>query len=359
MSGVRYEAVVLVSFGGPERPEDVRPFLENVARGRDIPAARLDAVAEHYLRFGGVSPINDACRRLLSALRAEFDRAGLDLPWFWGNRNWHPYLADTVAELRDAGVGRALAFVTSPFGSASSCRQYLEDIARARATVGPGAPIIDKLRHYHDHPGYVAPHADAVRASLAALAGSSDVDGREGVRLVFTAHSVPVSMNDHSGPAGGRYLAQLRETARLVADRVGADDPRWRDLTWDLVWQSRSGPPAMPWLEPDVNRHLEHLAASGVTGVVVSPISFISDHLEVVWDLDHEAAATASRLGLRWARAATPDTDPRFVAMVRDLVRERLEPDLPRARLGELAWWDECPENCCGGSRPPARPSSG
>lgn len=331
-----YDALILVSFGGPEGPADVMPFLRNVARGRNIPEDRLAAVAEHYQHFGGVSPINGQCRQLLAALRPVLDEAGITLPLYWGNRNWHPMLADTLRQMRDDGVRRALAFVTSPFGSYSSCGQYLDDIAAARAEVGPGAPEIDKIRHYHDHPGYIEPHAEAVRSALAQL---SDV---ENVRLVFTAHSVPLTMEQKSGPEGGRYTAMLRETASLVAEAAAPG------LTWDLVWQSRSGPPHVPWLEPDINDHLATLPAAGVQGVVVSPIGFISDHLEVVWDLDTEAAATARNLGLRFVRAATPGADPRFVAMVRDLIRERLDPTFPRARLGTVPVWDACPVGCCG-----------
>jgi protoporphyrin/coproporphyrin ferrochelatase len=330
-----YDALMLVSFGGPEGPADVLPFLRNVARGRNIPDARLAAVAEHYQHFGGVSPINGQCRELLAALRPVLDEAGITLPLYWGNRNWHPMLADTLRQMRDDGVRRALAFVTSPFGSYSSCRQYLDDIDAARATVGDGAPVVDKIRHYHDHPGYVAPHADAVRA---ALAGISDVAE---LRLVFTAHSVPSTMEATSGPSGSRYSAQLRETASLVAAAAAPE------LAWDLVWQSRSGPPQVAWLEPDINDHLAALADQGVPGVVVSPIGFISDHLEVVWDLDTEAAATAAKLGLRYVRAATPGGDPRFVAMVRDLILERLDPAVPRQRLGAIPVWDACPEGCC------------
>jgi ferrochelatase len=330
-----YDALILVSFGGPEGPDDVMPFLRNVVRGRGVPDERLAAVAEHYHHFGGVSPINAQCRELLAALRPELDAAGVDLPLYWGNRNWHPYLSDTVAQMRDAGVHRALAFVTSPFGSYSSCRQYWEAFAAAREAVGASAPEIDKIRHYHDHPGYVGPHADAVRRALHAL---SDVDS---VRIVFTAHSIPSTMEAESGPAGGRYSTQLRETATLVASEGAPGSP------WDLVWQSRSGPPHVPWLEPDINDHLAALAKAGVNGVVVSPIGFISDHLEVVWDLDTEAAQTARELGLRYERAATPDTDPRFVSMVRDLILERLDPATPRARLGTLAVWDVCPAGCC------------
>ncbi|HEX6969086.1 MAG TPA: ferrochelatase [Micromonosporaceae bacterium] len=338
---VAYDALLLVSFGGPEGPQDVLPFLANVTRGRGVPPERLAEVAEHYRQFGGVSPINQQCRDLLAAIRADFAANGLDLPVYWGNRNWHPMLADTVAQMRNDGVRRALAFVTSAYGGYSSCRQYLEDIAEARAAVGPDAPVIDKLRQYWDHPGFVEPHIDAVREAIATL---GPVDPRT-TRLVFTAHSVPVSMAATAGPEGGRYEAQLQEVARLVA---AAAAPA---LPYDLVWQSRSGPPQVPWLEPDVNDHLAALAQGGVRSVVVSPIGFVSDHLEVVWDLDTEAAGTAKRLGLAFARAATPGTDPRFVAMVRELVLERLH-DTPRHRLGTLPTWDTCRPGCC---PPPSR----
>ncbi|MFG2037230.1 ferrochelatase [Dactylosporangium sp. NPDC048998] len=326
-----YDAFLLLSFGGPEGQDDVLPFLENVTRGRGIPRERLEAVAGHYRHFGGVSPINAQCRALIEALRPR-----LDLPIYWGNRNWHPMLADTVRQMRDDGVRRALAFVTSPFGSYSSCRQYLDNIDRARAEV-PDAPVIDKIRHYHDHPGYIAPHADAVREALDGL------PSRMKARLVFTAHSIPTSMNAASGPGGvGRYEAQLRETAALVAAEAAPE------LEWDLVWQSRSGPPQVPWLEPDVNDHLEALAKEGVTEVVVSPIGFISDHLEVIWDLDEEARATAARLGLAFARAATPGVDPRFVDMIRQLVDERvLAHSNVRHALGTVPTWDYCPADCC------------
>lgn len=334
-----YDAVMLVSFGGPEGPQDVMPFLRNVARGRDIPQARLEAVAEHYQHFGGVSPINAQCRSLLAALRPVLDAAGITLPLYWGNRNWHPLLADALRQMRDDGVRRALAFVTSPFGSYSSCRQYLDDIERARQEVGEGAPEVDKIRHYHDHPGYIEPHAQAVRQALRELATDQP-------RIVFTAHSIPSTMEATSGPSGGRYSAMLRETAALVAEAAAPGVP------WDLVWQSRSGPPQVPWLEPDINDHLAAVAGQGVTGVVVSPIGFISDHLEVVWDLDTEAAATAAKLGLGYVRAATPGSDPRFVAMVRDLILERLDPSVPRQRLGTIEVWDACPVDCCRPRRP-------
>ncbi|HEX5597549.1 MAG TPA: ferrochelatase [Micromonosporaceae bacterium] len=334
-----YDALVLVSFGGPERPEDVAPFLANVTRGRGVPPERLAEVAEHYQHFGGVSPINQQCRDLLAAIRADFAASGLDLPVYWGNRNWHPMLADTLAQMRDDGVRRALAFVTSAYAGYSSCRQYLDDIALARAAVGPDAPAVDKLRQFWDHPGFVNPNIDAVRAAL----GTLDPAQRSSTRLVFVAHSIPTSMAATAGPDGGRYEAQLQETARLVAAAAAPD------LPYDLVWQSRSGPPHVPWLEPDINDHLAALAAEGVTSVLVSPIGFVSDHLEVVWDLDTEAAGTAKRLGLEYVRAATPGTDPRFVTMVRELVLERLKPadSVPRPRLGTLPAWDDCPANCC------------
>lgn len=327
---------LLLSFGGPEGPDDVIPFLLNVTRGRGVPEERLAVVAEHYARFGGVSPINEQNRALLDATAKEFAAEGVDLPAYWGNRNWHPMLADTLGHMRDDGIGHAYAFVTSAYGGYSSCRQYLEDITAARAKVGPGAPVIEKLRHFHDDPGFVEPHADGVRAALAAVPGQD-------TRLVFTAHSIPLSMAESAGPEGGLYEAQLLETASLVAAEVGVDG-------WDLVWQSRSGPPHVEWLAPDVNDHLETLAGAGVTGVVVSPIGFVSDHLEVVWDLDIEAAGTAERLGLGYARAATPGTDPRFVSMITRLVQERMTPSAERRRtaLGRLDHWDTCPAACCG-----------
>ncbi|MBO3737065.1 ferrochelatase [Actinoplanes flavus] len=336
-----YDAFVLLSFGGPEKPDDVMPFLRNVVRGRGVPDERLAEVYEHYMHFGGVSPINQQCRDLLAAIGTEFAAHGVDLPTYWGNRNWHPMLADTLATMRDDGIEHALGFATSAYGGYSSCRQYWEDIAAARAHVGPGAPRIAKLRQFHDHPGFVDPHASAVREALTKL----DPDRRASTRLVFTAHSVPVSMARTAGPEGGRYTAQLEETARLVHAAAAAD------LAWDLVWQSRSGPPHIPWLEPDVNDHLAALAEKGITDVVVSPIGFVSDHLEVIWDLDNEAKDTAERLGLGYARAATPGIHPSFVSMVRELVQERTD-DRQRAALGRLPTWDVCAADCC---PPPAR----
>jgi ferrochelatase len=334
---MEYDAFLLVSFGGPEGPDDVMPFLENVTRGRGVPPERLAEVAEHYRHFGGVSPINAQNRELLAALAEELPRAGIDAPLYWGNRNWDPYLTKTVAQMRDDGIRSAIGFVTSAYGSYSACGQYLEDIARARAEVGEDAPVIDKLRHFHDHPGFVEPHADAVTAALGTL---PDRDPAR-TRLVFTAHSIPNAMDASSGPSGARYSDQVRETAGLVAGTAAPE------LPWDLVWQSRSGPPQVPWLEPDVNDHLEALAADGVRNVVVSPVGFVCDHLEVLWDLDNEAADTARRLGLNVARAATPGTDPRFVRMVGELIRERIDPATPRRALGRIPTFDVCPPGHC------------
>jgi ferrochelatase len=329
------DAFLLLSFGGPEGPDDVLPFLRTVTTGRGIPDARLAEVAEHYYHFGGVSPINEQCRELLRAVERDFGEQGVGLPLYWGNRNWHPMLADTLARMRDDGVRHAVAFATSAFGGYSSCRQYLDDIEAARAHVGPGAPEVTKLRHFFDHPGFVEPHADAVRAALAKV-GHAD-------RIVFTAHSIPASMARTAGPQGGLYEAQLRETARLVAERAAPE------LPWDLVWQSRSGPPQVPWLEPDVNDFLRTLAGGATTAVVVSPIGFVSDHLEVIWDLDTEAAATAAELGLAYARAATPGTDARFVRMITELVRETMSPSDPQPlhALGRLSRVQTCGAGCC------------
>jgi protoporphyrin/coproporphyrin ferrochelatase len=359
-----YDAFLLVSFGGPEGPGDVMPFLANVTRGRNVPPERLASVAEHYWAFGGVSPINQQCRDLLAAVRADFAASGLALPLYWGNRNWTPYLADTVRAMAKDGVRRAVAFVTSAYSSYSSCRQYLEDIEQARAAVGPGAPRIDKIRRFFNHPGFIEPFAGHVNAALATL----PAEVRDDAHLVFTAHSIPLAMAEASGPPGdrGRYVAELTEAARLIAERTGAGAHRW-----SFAYQSRSGPPSQPWLEPDVRDHLGELARSGIRAVVVVPVGFVSDHMEVRHDLDVEAAQAADALGLAFARAATPGTSPRFASMVTELVTERLAlpddlagPDTTvsdnpepgggavRAALGNMGVPRQtCPADCCGGSR--------
>jgi protoporphyrin/coproporphyrin ferrochelatase len=342
-----YDAFLLLSFGGPEGPDDVLPFLENVTRGRGVPAARLAEVAEHYYAVGGVSPINDQNRALLANIRA----AGLELPAYWGNRNWHPFIEDTVREMADAGVRRAIAFATSAYSSYSACRQYYDDIDRAVAAVGPRAPRIDKIRPYFNHPGFIEPWAEAVADALAALAP----EARAGARLVCTAHSVPDAMAAASGSrtagpwvgdcVGGRYAVELGEVARLVAERTG-------NVPFDLAYQSRSGPPSVPWLEPDVNEHLAAVAKDGASGVVVAPVGFVSDHMEVVHDLDVEAAETAASLGLPFARAKAPGSTPRFARMVCELVAERTA-GAPMLALGDLGLGAfaggalSCPADCC------------
>ncbi|GAA0326467.1 ferrochelatase [Actinoallomurus spadix] len=328
MVDMPYDALLLLSFGGPERPEDVMPFLENVTRGRGVPRARLESVAEHYHHFGGASPINQQCRDLKAAIEADFAANGVDLPVYWGNRNWHPFLADTLRRMKADGVRRAAAFVTSAYSGYSCCRQYLEDIDRARAEV-EDAPEVDKLRIYYNHPGFVEPVIENTRAAL----GRLPADLRDDARLVFTAHSVPLAQ-----PGREDYVAELNDISALVAETLGAGRP------WDLVYQSRSGPPSVPWLEPDVLDHLTELHGEGVRAAVIVPVGFVSDHMEVKYDLDVEAAELAGRLGLRIERAATPGTHPRFVAMVRELLLERDGAERPA--LGGLG---PRPDHCAAG----------
>ncbi len=321
-----YDAILVLSFGGPEGMEDVMPFLENVARGRNIPRARLEEVAEHYYHFGGVSPINQQNRALIAALEQELQDHGPRLPVYFGNRNWHPLLPDTLARMAQDGVRRALAFVTSAFSSYSSCRQYLEDIQRAQAEVGPQAPQVDKIRPFFNHPDFIQANAAMVQEALVQL----PPERRPETHVAFTAHSIPLSLARTSA-----YQAQLQESARLVAQQVGAE-------RWSLVYQSRSGPPHQPWLEPDICDHLEELHAQGITDVVVAPIGFLSDHLEVLFDLDTEAQGVAKKLGMTMVRAATVGTHPAFVRMVRELIRERVE-GAPVQAVGRM---DPCPHVC-------------
>lgn len=351
-----YDALLLVSFGGPEQPEDVVPFLENVTRGRGIPRERLEEVGEHYYGFGGRSPINDLNRDFLAALREDLAGAGIDLPVYWGNRNWDPYLADTVRQMRDDGVRRAACFITSAYSSYSSCRQYRENLADAVAEV-EDAPVLDRLRVYFNHPGFIEPVVDATLTALAEL----PPDALERVHLVFVTHSIPDAMNDASGPVGGAYVAQHRSAVAAVTERVRKRTTRRMES--DLVFCSRSGPPQVPWLEPDINDHLRTIRKQGATAAVVIPVGFVSDHMEVVYDLDTEAAATAEEIGLPFVRAATPGIDPRFVAMVRELLLERAavergeEPERPA--VGRfVALPDRCPAGCCANPRGP-RPALG
>ena len=345
---MRFDALLVLSFGGPEGPEEVRPFLENVVRGRGVPPERLDAVEEHYQHFGGVSPLNERNREIIAAVRER-----IELPVYFGNRNWQPMVQDTVAEMARDGVRRALVFATSAYGGYSACRQYLEDIDRARKAVGEAAPDLVKLRQFFDHPLFIAANADAVRAARDTL----PVDVRDSARLVFTAHSIPVAADAAAGPAeegGHRYSRQVAEASRLVAAELGVSE-------YDVVWQSRSGPPQVPWLEPDIADHIDELHGRGVRAVIVSPIGFVSDHLEVIWDLDTEARERAEELGMGFARAATAGRDPRFADMVAELVAEHLHDFAPR-RLSSLPAGG-CPVNgapcavdCCVPARRASRP---
>lgn len=330
-AGNDVDAILFVSFGGPEGPDDVMPFLGHVLRGRNVPPERMRAVAHHYDLFGGVSPINGQNRALIAALERELAARGPALPVYWGNRNWHPFLEDTLRRMSAEGVGHALAFVTSAYSSYSGCRQYREDIERARAAVGESAPRVDKLRAFYNHPGFVEACADRLRD---ALAGFPEAE-RGDVPVAFTAHSIPLAM-----AAGCAYEAQLREACGLVAERTGS-------RSWTLAYQSRSGPPAQPWLEPDIGDHLQALAQSGARAVAVMPIGFLSDHMEVVYDLDTEAQARAAALGLKMVRAGAAGAHPAVVAMIRELVQERLDAAPVRSLGTRGAVPGVCPLDCC------------
>lgn len=336
----QYDALLVVSFGGPEGPDDVLPFLENVLRGRNVPRERMLAVAEHYHHFGGVSPINAQNRALIAAVEAEFAAAGLKLPIYFGNRNWHPLLPDTLGKMRTDGVRRAIALFTSAFSSYSGCRQYRENISAAQQLVGEGAPQVDKLRAFFNHPGFIEPMIERTLAALEEL----PPERRASAHLMFSAHSIPLAMAQNC-----EYERQLREASRLVAE--GVEHANWR-----IVYQSRSGPPTQAWLEPDVNDVLKEIAATrekrpdqpGSADVVVVPIGFISDHIEVLYDLDDEARRKAEDLGLNLVRAGTVGTHPRFVRMIRELVVERITSATVRLALGTLgASHDVCPSDCC------------
>ena len=327
---IGYDALLVVSFGGPEGMDDVMPFLENVLRGRNVPRERMVGVAKHYELFGGVSPINGENRKLIAALDKELEAKGPRLRIYFGNRNWHPMLADTFRNMRDDGVKNALAFVTSAYSSYSSCRQYLEDIERARESVGPDAPHVEKLRAFYNHPGFIEANVANVRGALEQIPEAR----RSQAQIAFTAHSIPESMAKNSD-----YEAQLRETSRLISDRLDIKD-------WRLVFQSRSGSPAQPWLGPDVCDHLREL--QGVKDVVVAPIGFVSDHMEIIYDLDTEARALSRELGLNMIRAATAGTHPAFIEMIRELIMERIDPETPRRSLGTNGpRGDVCRPGCC------------
>ncbi|KJY23067.1 MULTISPECIES: ferrochelatase [Streptomyces] len=352
-----YDALLLLSFGGPEGPDDVVPFLENVTRGRGIPRERLKEVGQHYFGFGGVSPINAQNRALLEALRKDFAEHGLDLPVYWGNRNWAPYLTDVMREMAADGRRRIAVLATSAYASYSGCRQYRENLADALATLaeeGVEPPRVDKLRHYFNHPGFVDPMIEGVVAALAELPEAV----REGAHLAFTTHSIPTAAADTSGPVedhtgggeGGAYVKQHLDVAKVIADEVAVRTGVARP--WKLVYQSRSGAPHIPWLEPDICDHLEALHAEGAPAVVMVPIGFVSDHMEVLYDLDTEATAKAAELGLPVARSATVGADPSFAGAVRELVLERAAKE--RGEPAEECWvgmlgqsHDLCAVGCC------------
>jgi ferrochelatase len=318
-----YDALLVVSFGGPESLGDVIPFLENVLRGKNVPRERMLEVAEHYYHFGGRSPINDQTRELIAAVRDLLDREGPPIPVFWGNRNWDPFLADTLRQMRGDGIKYAAAFITSAFGSYSGCRQYLDDIARAQAEVGEGAPDICRLRFYHTAPGFIEPLVRNIGAAMSTFSSPP--------HIAFTAHSIPVSMASASP-----YVEQLKETCSLIAAELGHSD-------WQLVYQSRSGPPGQPWLEPDIGDHIRSLRAQGRCELVIAPVGFISDHMEVIYDLDTEAAALCEQLGMRMERAKTVGAAPEFVRLIRDLL---LQPCMA------------CAPDCCPRpQRPATRPA--
>lgn len=334
-----FDALLLLSFGGPDGPDDVRPFLENVTRGRGIPPERLDAVAEHYMHFGGASPINGINRALITQLELALP----DLPIYFGNRNWDPYVEDTVTAMRDNGIRRAAVFTTSAWGGYSSCRQYVEDIVRGRAAAGPQAPELVKLRQYFDHPLFIEMFSEAIVAAAAQL----PAELRDDARLVFTAHSIPVGADERHGPR--LYSRQVGYATRLVAAAAGYDE-------YDQVWQSRSGPPQIPWLEPDIGDHLAALAEAGTKAVIVCPIGFVADHIEVVWDLDNELAEQAAEAGITLVRTTTPNADPRFARLAASLVEElrtgaapaRVDGPDPAPGYGCSGDGASCSPHCCG-----------
>lgn len=341
---MNYDAILVVSFGGPECPEDVIPFLENVLRGRNVPRERMLAVAEHYYHFGGKSPINQQTRELIAALESELAQHGPKIPVYWGNRNWHPMLAETLQQMKQDGIRRALAFVTSAYSSYSGCRQYREDIARARDEVGSGAPEVEKLRVFFNHPGFIEATEERLRDALREL----PAEARHNTQIVYVAHSIPISMANSCD-----YVQQLQEVRKLVSERLGITNDA-------LVYQSRSGAPGQPWLEPDILDYLREVKARDLaSSVVLAPVSFISDHMEVLYDLDIEARQLCDSLPLPMARAKTVGVHPKFIGMIRELIVERTDAGVERRALGSLGpRQDVCEENCCPAPQRPGRPET-
>ncbi len=334
---MKYDAIVLVSFGGPEGPQDVIPFLENVFAGKAVPEGGKLEVAQRYLSFGGVSPLNVANREFVKLLAGELKRKGLNLSVYWGNRNWKPYIKGALLQMKKDGVKKALAYVTSAYASYPGCRQYLEDIARARAEIGEWAPGVDKIRTFHNHPLFIDVHCENIQRCLDEIPTKE----RRWAAVAFTAHSIPLAMSQTSD-----YLLQLEDTCALIAAHLKLEN-------WKLVFQSRSGSPVQPWLEPDILKHLEELHDAGMRYVVMAPVGFVSDHMEVIYDLDRQAKEHADRLGLKMLRAATPGNHPKFVQMVVELVAERLHDQPLRRYLGRLGpGWDVCSPGCCDYLRP-------
>lgn len=343
-----YDAFLLLSFGGPEGTADVIPFLENVTRGRNIPRERLAEVGEHYFMFDGISPINQQCRDLVAAVETDFAAHGVELPVYWGNRNWDPFVEDILARMAEQGVRRVVALATSAHSSYSSHRQYREDITRAQAALGPRAPEVDLIRPYYDQPGFITALAEHTRDALHRI----PVELRGQTPLLYSAHSIPTVMAAASGDPrheygpGGAYVAQLAEAARLITEHVETE--LGMSFNYELVYQSRSGSPSQPWLEPDVNDRLEELARQGLRCAVIVPHGFVSDHMEVLYDLDVEATETAGKLGIRLERALSPGTHPAFVSMIRELVVERGDPTAEQRSLSRLGPCpDVCPTDCC------------
>lgn len=363
---VAYDALVLAGFGGPEGQEDVIPFLRNVTRGRGIPDERLEEVAVHYRHFGGVSPINDQNRALKAALEAEIARRGLDLPVYWGNRNWDPYLHEAFQEAADAGHTTLLVLATSAYSSYSSDRQYREDIAHAIDEAGlAGRVTADKVRLFFDHPGFVAPFQEGLDAAVTQFLGEGFAP--EEIQVLFTTHSIPTADAERSGPRdvdwgeGGAYAAQHLAVAKHLMQTLGGAVEGGGGVPWELVYQSRSGPPSQPWLEPDINDVIEELPSRGRKAVVIVPLGFVSDHMEVMWDLDTEATDAAKEAGLRSIRTATPGVHPAFVTGLVDLVLERLEgtPVAERPHVTPLGpWRDVCAPGCCENARLGFKPAA-
>ncbi|GAA5099552.1 ferrochelatase [Microbacterium yannicii] len=368
---VAYDGILLAGFGGPEGQDDVIPFLRNVTRGRGIPDERLEEVAHHYRHFGGVSPINAQNRALKAALEAELAARGIELPVYWGNRNWAPYLDEAVTDAAAAGDTRLLGLATSAYSSFSSCRQYREDFARVLIDTGlEGTVTIDKVRQFFDHPGFVQPFVDGVRDAVGGFL--ADGIAPESVRVLFSTHSIPTADAERSGPRegderhrdlgeGGAYAAQHLAVAEVVMAAVAAEVSGAERIGWDLVYQSRSGPPSQPWLEPDVNDVIAELPAAGVQAVAIVPLGFMSDHMEVLWDLDTEAMDAAAEVGIRSVRTPTPGVDPVFVSGLVDLVQERLSgtPAAERPHATDLGpWFDVCRPACCENVRAGFKPAA-